>query len=252
LLWLEIHPYETGAEPYNDFPPGEGPGSRYQPPPPAPPPAPERAPVPRPAPTSPVPGPAWRFDPTPPPELTAKPGPKAKVEPKPTPTPAPDPSRKPPKTDDKNRRGQIHHIAGHQNAYSHQFAAIFANATLPGETPLGLDSPINLVRVVRHKGPHGDKYSRIVLNRLRNSVKGLEPHTAPYKEAFLQELGQLRIDINTPKHPLYNMARTSVMPAGDWANKLSVREADEYLESAANPNASRRGGNNCLLNIIPD
>ena len=176
--------------------------------------------------------------PLPPPLPAPDLAPKAKLEPKLEPKTDPD---QPPKTkeDDeerRRRRGEWHHIAGHQNRYSPKFQSIFANATLPGVETLGLDASINLVRVYGHKGPHGDKYSEIVLNRLQSAVSGLKPHTTEYYMAFMKEMFSLEKDINDPTNELYKMVRIPSWPGGDEVNKLSPRRLDKEVESIANPN----------------
>jgi RHS repeat-associated protein len=210
--WLDGHP--VGARPLRtDLPIGEGRGSYDTEPLPEPEPAPQ-----------PTAGPA--------PTLT----PKRKPDPRPEPNPTPDLTPKPDDDDRRRKRGEIHHIAGHQNRYSPKFQKIFANATLPGEKSMGLDDPSNLVRVVGHKGPHGDRYSSIVLSRLTNAVNNLQPHTAAYKTALSGALGQLRLDVNDPKNELFSLVRSSTLPQGDETNRMSPRKEREELESIANPN----------------
>ena len=46
----------------------------------------------------------------------------------------------------------------------------------PG-SKLTLDSSVNLIEVKGHKGPHGDEYWKIVLNRLTNAVKDKKAHS---------------------------------------------------------------------------
>ncbi len=210
--WLDGHP--VGARPLRtDLPTGEGRGSYDTAPLPEPEPAPQPTPVPAPTPT-----------------------PTRKPDPKPEPRPTPDLKPKPDDDDRRRKRGEIHHIAGHQNRYSPKFQKLFANATLPGEKSMGLDDPINLVRVPGHKGPHGDKYSIIVLTRLTKAVKNLQPHTAAYNAALNEELRQLRLDVNDPKNELFSLVRSSTLPQGDEANRMSPRKEREELESIGNPN----------------
>ena len=212
--WLDGNP--IGARPLRtDLPSGEGRGSYDT----------EPEPEPEPAPTG---GPA----PVPPPTLKRRWKSDAKPEPKPT----PDLKPKPDEDDRRRKRGEIHHIAGHQNRYSPKFEKIFADATLAGEKSMGLDSDINLVRVVGHKGPHGDRYSRIVLSRLTEAIKGRKPHTAAYKEALTKELGKLRLDVNDPSNELFELVRSSTLPSGDEANRMSPTQERETLESIGNPN----------------
>ncbi len=191
----------------------------------------------------PLPLPYRKPEPTPEPQPAPQPAPpqvpKGKQDPKTEPGPKPKPTSPPkrdPKPENRRRRKEfeIHHIAGHQNKYSAQFAAIFANATLPGQPTLGLDDPVNLVPVKGHKGPHGDPYSKIIAKRLSGAVAGLKPHTSEYHAALLAELGDLRLEVNDPKSPLYKMVRTPSWPEGDEVNKMSPHSIDKELQSIGN------------------
>jgi RHS repeat-associated protein len=224
--WLDGHP--VGARPLRtDLPIGEGRGS-YD--------------------TEPLPEPEAAQRPTPAPAPT--PTSKRKPDPRPEPKPTPDLTPKPDDDDRRRKRGQIHHIASHENWISPKFEKIFADAALPGEKSIGLDDPVNLVRVPGHKGPHGNKYSNIVLNRLTKAVKNLRPHTAEYKAALYEELGRLRLDVNDPKSPLFSLVRSSTFGQGDETNRMSPKKEREQLESIGNPN--QWGSQINITRLIPD
>jgi hypothetical protein len=181
--------------------------------------------------------------PPPPPSLSKSdpkvdPKPDPKDDPKPDPKPTPGTPPKPKTEDDKNRRrrGEIHHIAGHQNRFSAKFAAIFANANRPKEKdPVGLDSDYNLVVVPGHKGPHGDDYSKVILSRLSKAVGKHTPHTEEYRAALIAELNQLKLDVNTPGNPLYTMVRSTSWGQADDVSKMSPQALDKEVHSIGNP-----------------
>jgi RHS repeat-associated protein len=178
--------------------------------------------------------PSPRRNPKPEPRQEPKRDPKSEREPK----PKPDETPRTKEDDEEKRRqnrGEIHHIAGHRNRYSPKFEAIFANATLPGAEKIGLDTPINLVRVVGHKGPHGDKYSRIVVDRLTKAVSGRKPHSTEYYVALTTELFKLEKDINDPSNELYQLVRIPSWPEGDEVNKWSHKKLDKEVESIGDP-----------------
>jgi RHS repeat-associated protein len=143
-----------------------------------------------------------------------------------------------PKRKKKNRRKniQLHHIAPHANGISPKFESIFAKATLPGEKPITLHHPMNLVPVPGHQGGHGRKYSEIILSRLTTATKGIKPHTKAYQKALFGELSQLRIDVNDPKNQLYKMVRNPQWGTADEVNKMEPIEKDTRLLEILHPN----------------
>jgi RHS repeat-associated protein len=214
-------PRVGGSTPRTDFPPGEGCGSYCT------------------------------VQPERPPELKAKPDPKVRTDPKSKPEPkvGPEAPPKPKPDDDERKKGELHHIAGHQNEYSPKFKKIFANATLPREKTWSLEDPLNLVVVPGHQGPHGPKYSKIVYRRLTSAVAGLSPHTPEYQLHFVAEMIKLREDVNVPTNELFGLVRTSNFPEGSEWYKKSPQEQDKELESIGNP--SKYGISNVdLFDII--
>lgn len=82
---------------------------------------------------------------------------------------------------------EIHHIATDKNRtstaaggpYTPKFEALFEKAGM------SLKDPINKLPILGHQGPH-PKYNRIVYQRLRSAVKGLNGFA--YEDAFQNEL----------------------------------------------------------------
>lgn len=102
----------------------------------------------------------------------------------------------------RKKQGHLHHIATNKDDYYHiKFAEIFSKANPVGTSPerrLTVDSPENKTYVKGHKGPHPIEYHEAVLKRLEIAVQGIEPNTAEYRKALVEELQILALEINTP------------------------------------------------------
>ncbi len=99
----------------------------------------------------------------------------------------------------------IHHIATNKNwvstltggPWSPQFEKIFQKAGMT------LEDAANKVAIPGHAGPHPEAYHRAIFDRLSNVTDGLSGQA--YKDALLNELGQISQDAQTLGNPLNSL-----------------------------------------------
>jgi hypothetical protein len=94
-----------------------------------------------------------------------------------------------------------HHIASNKAPkWAERFELLFEGAGMT------LSDKRNIVSLQDHGGPHGDDYHQIVFNRLTEAVKGKQAGSQAYKDAFTDELRNLKRDVLRPGSPLNDLA----------------------------------------------